>query len=281
MHHVADADVRNSDTDSTTNHIGPARPPAPLPRLPRTFSRKAWYWRHQTLHPRTKYLPATQRHRFRSRRQQTVDQPEDENLRSRTRSTVGRLSSRATRFMFTVRDSAHAQVVSLAASEQRLGKVGPATHRRSTRRRLFEIASGPRQNVQAGDQMSKSAAGRRAHQAGRRRLGVTGPRFQNAFKVYENLAIVGGSCGVTLLACGSNAAVAWWVAPPGRACHSHRAAHGQREVRQKQFEFAAGPCEITANKGRLGVLRQAGRGNRLHDPLRQRQGIGNVAILDV
>ena len=119
-----------------------------------------------------------------------------------------------------------------------------------------------------------------------------GPQgFQDAFKPYENLAIIRlgafDEAEMAFLARGAKAAIAWSHTQAVQVILEHQRRHGRREVRRGHVglhgQRAAGQSEAAAGQGGLD-RRSPSRAKMVDFTLRfdniGNQPLGNVAILD-
>jgi uncharacterized repeat protein (TIGR01451 family) len=117
--------------------------------------------------------------------------------------------------LYSPRFGAVRQVVSLRADEERQQLGGVHNPQKLDIPTTLQVPAGAKQNLQAGDQIAaRPPVAMRSKQGDGVMSGAVGPRgFQNAFKAYENLALIRlgmfEESEMPLLARGANAAIAW------------------------------------------------------------------------
>ena len=181
--------------------------------------------------------------------------------------------------LYSPRFGAVRQVVGLMADEERQKIAGVRGPQKLDIPTTVQVPLGAKQNIQAGDEIAaRPPVAMRSRQGDGVMSSAVGPRgFQNAFKAYENLAIVRlgmfEESEMPVLARGSNAAIAWSNTQAVQVILEHQGA-----MATVKYDNAASVYTVTTPPGnpRLRLCKlastavcQTGRRGRFHDPLRQ------------
>jgi uncharacterized repeat protein (TIGR01451 family) len=194
--------------------------------------------------------------------------------------------------LYSPRFGAVRQVVSLMADEERQKIAGVHNPQKLDAPTTLQVPVGAKQNIQAGDEIAaRPPVAMRSKQGDGVMSSAVGPRgFQNAFKVYENLAIVRlgmfEESEMSVLARGSNAAIAWSNTQAVQVILDHKGA-----MATVKYDNAASVYTVTTPPGnpRLRLCKLASTafakpGEEVDFTIRfdntGDQPIGNVTILD-